>query len=552
MHLLRGPQDLHPQQAPCQIRADDYGLLPVAGVPVIDVEDRGLWAQSLDVAFWDIQQRDEHMSMKCEYVVLRAGAALILLVGAASCNLPIDGGFGPKSDLDDTGAVTEDSGGTDSGDTSSTETGDTGGTDPSQTGLGEWTTCTLEDHHSPGLFDDSDYYETGYGTGSTVCRCEVELTGSLNSLNFLPTMAHVELTGTNGTNNYDLTPDVGITSTSWNLLGDQKVFQPSSWAWSNEWDFDVGGNDIYGGTTWKGYVSRLNHNQSFTDCDDYTDVQMKIELNSTSRFVPSRRPVNPIGAESDLDCDAGQTTTTRFQLANFPGHRHLVAMAASGNPEYAGTRVKSVTVTSWNNADEVRIAHGVGEEVLTPSSPSANISADNWWYGSNHWIADRTADDDPWGNPVVELSLECPTTPVGDTINVPQGYGVTPQQLGTALNTVTGSSTFGKIITGTASPTIPIYAVRIRPIINPEQGQPTHLLNLELRGVWAKVALPLTMTGQGIWSLSTQGDDLSLTGTVTQGAQSLTLALTGGSVDWDGSTTTLQAATLVLSPLGDE
>ncbi len=161
-------------------------------------------------------------------------------------------------------------------------------------------------------------------------------------------------------------------------------------------------------------------------------MEVRISDLHRTRFIPARRLSSPLGAESDRACTPGETHTTTVELVSFFGMIHASPLATGGYDQYAGARIKSVTVTTWNNADKLSLRHAGYEKVLTPSSPTATVSADNWWYGSNVWEASRLADNEAYANPELELSLECPTTPVGDTATVAQGYGMSIAQLDTA------------------------------------------------------------------------------------------------------------------------
>jgi hypothetical protein len=197
--------------------------------------------------------------------------------------------------------------------------------------------------------------------------------------------------------------------------------------------------------------------------------------------------------------DANQTQTTSFQLAWFPGMTHLEPLAVGGNGRYAGSRVKSVTVTA----------------------------------------------------PKVSLSLECPNSPPSDTINLAQGYGMTLQQLDQAIESVTDGVGLPWLVSAAANPTIPVYAVRVEPITYPKPNGPTHMLRLELRGTHAASSLPMTQTGQDAWALDTNGVQLDFEGTVTRQSTTLTVALTGGSAQTDGDPLEFEPATVVLQALGD-
>jgi hypothetical protein len=235
---------------------------------------------------------------------------------------------------------------------------------------------------------------------------------------------------------------------------------------------------------------------------------------------------------------------------DFPGFAQLLPLADDGHERYAGARIKEVTVTNWHNADELVLAHAGGQVVLTPSSSTAEIEAGNWWFGSNIWRARRVADNEAWKNPEVELELECPTSPVGDAVTAQQGYGMTLQQLSTAIDTLTDEEGIGDLVAGAEDPTIPVYALRVLPASAPLPGGHTHVLRLELRGTWASVSLPLTETGQDAWSIDTDGPNLDVEGTATRSGSTLTLYISDGSLEVGGVTLDFEPTTLVLSALG--
>ncbi len=461
------------------------------------------------------------------------------------CNLPNPFDPGPNSKEDtappdgDTAADT----GTDTGT-------DTGFPNPAEVELFDTISCEWKERSDYTFGNGTDYYEP---PGQAECYCKVDLVESNTSLGDSIFVSYAA-----AATSKTYVPQGAAGRAPWGdkLMSDANETIYSSWEWERE--FDLGDDELpWGG--WYAMISRLNQDTSggvnhYTDCEDYADVDILFRTFAKTNAVPVRRPVTPLGAEDDLDCASDETYTTRFRLSSFPHVKTLVPLAISGDEEYAGSRVKSVTVTTWNNADEVRIRRLGTEHVLTPNSPSVNISADTWWLGTNRWSADRTADNAAFTNPVVELDLECPTTAVGDIVNRPQGYGMSLQQLAAAVDDATDDAGIGGLIASAPDPTIPVYAFRIDPVSNPASGGPTHLLRLELRGTWARVSLPITETSQDNWSFSYdsywEDNELEMEGTITKSGQNLTFSLSSGSWTDTGGTITFDPASLVLGALG--
>jgi hypothetical protein len=484
-----------------------------------------------------------------------AALALMLQGGVTGCNIKDlfearEGGT-KLNDLLDTGGASGETG-------LFVDTGDTSIPGVDVVDLGQEAECTLTDVQGNSF--QSHWYDDWNGVSGTECRCQFVLDPS-----FTPDTLLMTITGSAcaspsagctgvieqvpaGTKAYPvwLTSYSPATSIWW-ITGDER--------WSQGNNIPRDGNDLAG--LWEIRLSRFNritdgsNPASYTACGDYQDV--RVVVNSANRALPQpvRRPVSPLGPESDRDCLAGQTQTTSFQLTWFPGMIHMEPLVVGGNGRYTGARVKSVTVTDWNNADEMRVYHAGEELVLTPSTPTVAVSADTWLYGSNRWVADRVADNEVFTAPSVEISLECPTTPLGDTIAVEQGYGMSLQQLDEAMDDVTGGVGLPGLISSATDPTIPVYAVRVEEIEFPKPGGPTHLLRLELRGTWAAASLPMTQTGQDSWALDTNGPEYDFEGTVTRLAGTLTISLTGGSAETGGDPMQFLPATIVLSTLGE-
>ncbi len=277
---------------------------------------------------------------------------------------------------------------------------------------------------------------------------------------------------------------------------------------------------------------------------------VRVSAVRNARLFAPKRPVTPLGLESDQDCQPGQTATTHFQLIDFPGMGHAVPLATGGHSHYAGSRVRTVTVTDWNHADELHVRRGGADLVLTPASPSGQIPVDNHWFGTTRWLARRVADGEAHGYPELDLGLECPATPPAPTVDQPVGYGLSLAQLQLALQQATGGVGLGAWLAAATDTNLPVYAVRVAPKLDPLPGGPTHSLRLVLRGSYALVGLPLTATGPDSWSLDVTEGPLLLHGTVTRQAGTLTLALESGSYGYDGLPLTLQPATLTIDALG--
>jgi hypothetical protein len=416
--------------------------------------------------------------------------------------------------------------------------------------LGDWLVCDPVEFSYD--FFDVEYYEEGYGSEDELCRCYVQIEDVNTTAGFLGVMFAVDLQGdanTWGVNGDSAPSRIAIKDRGTGTHRDDALPHSSTGQWDASMSFPADFDDPNG--PWYAYASRLNYVSQFVDCDDYPSFEVKISTpGSSARLIPSPRPVSPQGPESDRDCEAGETSTTSFDLVDFPFMRHRTPLAAGGSSSYAGARVKSVTVTNWNSAEQLSLRHGPTELILDAANPSATIPADDWWYGTIRWVDTPPEGQERGLAPELQLELECPGTPAADTVQVNQGYGLTLAQLAQAVDAATGGTGLGELLADVQNPNIPVYALRIEPLPAVLPSGVTHALRVELRGTWASIGLPLVRTGPDSWSLSMNTQGLQLEGTVTRANGTLTLNLSSGSYPLGEGGITLQPASLTLNTLG--
>ncbi len=244
-------------------------------------------------------------------------------------------------------------------------------------------------------------------------------------------------------------------------------------------------------------------------------------------------PQNPLGTdELDMACASGATATTGMQLVSFPWWGHPVPVGISGERQHLFSEISAVTVTDWQEADELDIAGADGTRVtLTRSSPSATLSGGIWPMGGVGWVTRSSTVTGEFRQPTLSVTHQCPTSFRTDRRLVDQAYALDLDTLDATIQAATGVTGLGEIM-GIASRTDwPVLVIRVHPIINgPAADGHTHVLSLELQGSRVQVSLPMTATDLGRWDVDATGTDRQLQGHVARNPGKLTLDLTAGSV----------------------
>lgn len=284
---------------------------------------------------------------------------------------------------------------------------------------------------------------------------------------------------------------------------------------------------------------------------------MEFAIQPYSRFTgdPPPMPVNPLDiAEDDMVCTPNQTAATTFELADFPGVEHRVPLAVSGERQHLLAEMDSVSVTSWNGADRVRITgDGGAQVVLTPSSSSANLANATFWIGTAKFEGGRLDSSGNWNNPVVSITHSCPSNPGTGTRSVDQAYALDLDTLSDAVDEATDSAGLADLILSASQSTWPVYVVRVFPIGGgPLSTGETHVLRLEMQGTQAGTWIPITQTQLGRWDVDYDGGDWSVVGSVARNPGTLTLDLDSGSVETPLGTLQLDPVVVQLDAYPEE
>jgi len=322
-------------------------------------------------------------------------------------------------------------------------------------------------------------------------------------------------------------------------------------SWNAGYDEFAGDGSIQG--TWKVWMRPFTAGAVPINCDDLNADGLYLRVESASTFdgAPPPMPVNPLDvAEDDLACTGSTPHTTTFRLVDFPGTKQLVPIGIAGERQYTLAKMDSVSVTSWNGADRLRIIGAEGATVtLTPSSSSATLSGGDYWLGTARWDAGRLDSTGTWTNPTVSVTHSCPAGTGSTTLSVDQAYAVTLETLDNVIDTSTSGAGLVDVMLGATETDWPVYVARVHPIGGgPLSTGETHVLSLEVQGTPARTFIPITQTSVGHWSVSYSATGWSVEGTVQRVPNELVVHLTGGAV----GPLELQAVTVALPEYPDD
>ena len=433
--------------------------------------------------------------------------------------------------------------------------GDSGSPTDDVTLPGEWGDCSGFDTDEASHFPYNWYHENDESLAppGTECRCSLAFEGiEVGELYSISVQGEaLDLDGDGITDAASVPQSLAMHTPAGDITG----WAPTLWPeadllWSNSHNtVTVKASDLNG--TWHVYLPELTRDGGYIgSCGDYSPPQVMVELKDSAEGMRVPTSLDGSGAPEDaLLCSAGSTGSTSFQLVDLPTFVHPVPLAVGGDEHYAGTALTQVTVTAWNNADQLVLRHGPDSVTLTPAAPSATLPADTFYLGSNSWWPDRTAGDGlTWSNPQVQLSTTCPATgPAGMTR--PPGYALDLATLDATIAAATGGVGLVDIVTSGSASTWPVYTVRVAPIIASASSGVTEALRLEIAGTWGFAALPLVQTAPDTWSLDVVRPSYEAHGSVSRTASGLTLALTSGTITTSTGSISLQATSVTLPPV---
>jgi len=433
--------------------------------------------------------------------------------------------------------------------------GDGGSPTGPVTGVGEWADCVGFDAVESDHFEYNWYRENDAALAppGTECRCSVEFAGiEVGELYDISVVGDARDLDGDGTKDAGSVPESIAMHTP---AGDIKGWASTSWetgdpTWHNAHNtMTLKESDLNG--TWYVFLPELNRDGGYiSSCSDYRLPQVMVKHHDSSEGMRVPPFLDASGAPEDaLLCSAGSTGSTSFQLVDLPTFVHPVPLAVGGDQHYAGTALTQVTVTAWNNADQLVLRHGPDSVTLTPDAPTATLPADTFYFGSNSWWPDRTAGDGlTWSNPQVQLSTSCPATAPAGMTRTP-GYALTLSALDSAISSATGGVGLVDIVSSGSASTWPVYTVRVAPIIASFGSGVTDALRLEVAGTWGFAAVPMVATGTDTWSIDVIRPSYEAHGSASRTASGLTLALTSGSITTSTGTITLQPTTVTLPPV---
>lgn len=290
------------------------------------------------------------------------------------------------------------------------------------------------------------------------------------------------------------------------------------------------------------------------DCSWLARDSLTMEVHGvvhTSTGDPLDMVENPLeSAEDDMACTASASAITGMQLIGYPSWDHPVAIGVSGERQHLYSQLTSVSVSDWKDADSLEIVGQDGATLsLTPATPTASpASGQSFYLSSLQWKPGSSTATGAYQMPTVSVSHSCPAAFGTDRRQLDQAYDIDLATLDGAIDTATGGTGLGDLMTIASATDWPVLVARVNPIGGaPLSTGETHVLRLELQGTRVHHDLLLTETNFGRWDLAESGPGWSLVGNVARNPGTLTLALTGGSFTTPAGTQSLSPVTVVLS-----
>ncbi|MES2643810.1 MAG: hypothetical protein V4850_30260 [Myxococcota bacterium] len=239
-------------------------------------------------------------------------------------------------------------------------------------------------------------------------------------------------------------------------------------------------------------------------------------------------------------CIPGLERATTFALANLgEGTRPLIK---GGAPGFVGSRLREVTVTSWNGADRLELRRPTGVvAVLTPEHPTALVGQHDIPLAQAKWKSGR-ATAGSWTDPTIQVRHMCPAGPgallAGDTT------AVSWSALDQALRSATGGFGLDLWRSGLAQSTLPAFRAFVEHG-DATLGRPDHLV-FEAPGGGRLNAMLLLEASPGHWTFNYRRAGTTLRGTLVQSGNNQILSLSQGAIVVGGVTMNLAGTQLVL------